>query len=392
MTYDFDKVTERRGSGALKYDALEERYGNAHLLPLWVADMDFDTPPFIIDAIRRRLDHPILGYTVTPKEYWEAIEDWTFERHGWRLSREWMAFVPGIVKGIGLAINRFTREGESVIIQSPVYHIFGMVIEGNRRKIADNPLVEQPDGSYRMNLDQLEELASREDCRLMVLSNPHNPAGIVWPAETLRRVAEICNRHGVTVISDEIHCDMTLWGLRHVPFATVSEEARDCSITFMAPTKTFNMAGVVSSYAIVPNPEIREHFFSWLDANELSEPTIFAPIATIAAYREGNEWREQMLRYVEANIDFTISYCHENLPGIKALRPEASFLVWLDCRGLGLSQPDLVRIFIDKAGLALNDGAMFGPGGKGFMRINVGVPRSILKEALHRLHQALLNK
>lgn len=389
MKYDFDKVRERRGSGALKYDALRERYGKPDLLPLWVADMDFDTPPFVIEAIRKRLEHPILGYTITPPEFWQAIKDWTFERHGWKLRREWLTFIPGIVKGIGLVINRFTEEGESVIIQSPVYHIFRMVIEGNRRKVADNPLELLPDGTYRMNFEQLEELAAREECKVMVLSNPHNPAGIVWPKDVLRKVARICHRHGVLVVSDEIHCDMTLWGNTHVPFATVCDEAVDNSITFMAPTKTFNMAGIVSSYAIAPSPDIRQRFFSWLDANELTEPTLFAPIATIAAYREGNSWRKQMLAYIEENITYTIDYCEQNLPGIKALRPEASFLVWLDCRALGMTQRDLVSLFEEKAGLALNDGTMFGSGGEGFMRINVGTPRSILKEALDRLRKAL---
>ncbi|MCH5214517.1 MAG: PatB family C-S lyase [Muribaculaceae bacterium] len=386
--YDFDKVVERRGSGALKYDALQERYGNSDLLPYWVADMDFETPPFIIEALRRRLDHPILGYTVTPEEFWQSIIRWTYDRHGWEIKKEWLSYIPGIVKGIGMVINVFTSPGDEVIIQTPVYHLFRMVPEGNGREVLENPLLIQADGYYKIDFDGLEELAARERCKLLILSNPHNPVGITWTREELARVADICRRHGVMVISDEIHCDMTLWGHLHVPFATASDAARDISITFAAPTKTFNMAGIVSSYSVIPNPEIRERFYSWLDANELSEPTIFAPIATVAAYNEGNTWREEMLRYVEENIDFIADYCEKHLPGIKAVKPQASFLVWLDCRGLKMTQTELVKLFTEKAGLALNDGAMFGTGGEGFMRFNAGAPRRLVAAALDRLRTA----
>jgi cystathionine beta-lyase len=239
-----------------------------------------------------------------------------------------------------------------------------------------------------MDFEQLAQVAD-EKCKLLVLSNPHNPAGIVWDKETLVRLAEFCYDHHILVISDEIHCDMALWGNKHHPFASVSEKAAACSITFGAPSKTFNIAGIVSSYAIVPNEEIRTKFYSWLAANELNEPTLFAPIATIAAFQQGEEWRKEMLHYVEENINFVIDFCKQYLPGIKALRPQASFLVWLDCRGLGLEQKELVRLFVEKAHLALNDGSMFGPGGTGFMRMNVGSPRAILEKALKQLQAAL---
>ena len=262
--YNFDKVIERRGSGALKYDALQERYGNPDLLPLWVADMDFETPPFIMEALRKRLEHPILGYTVVPENFADVIQNWTFDRHGWQIEKEWLNFIPGIVKGIGMAINVFTNPGDKIIIQPPVYHPFRLVPEGNHREVIYNRLVEQPDGSYVMNLEELENLASRNDVKMLILSNPHNPAGIVWTKDVLAKVAEICSRHDVMVISDEIHCDMALWGKKHVPFASVSEEAKNCSITFAAPSKTFNIAGVVSSYSIVPNEKIRKRFYSCL--------------------------------------------------------------------------------------------------------------------------------
>lgn len=388
MKYDFDKIIERRATGALKYDALEERYGDPDLLPLWVADMDFATPPFILEALQKTLDQKILGYTVVSKELPKAIIDWNSYLHNWKIKREWLNFIPGIVKGIGYVINLFTLPGDKIIIQPPVYHPFRMVPEGNERQVVTNPLIATKDG-YEMNLTHLEELTSDPKCKLLILSNPHNPAGIVWPIETLRKVADICQRNNVIVISDEIHSDMVLWGGSHHPFPTVSEEAADCSITFAAPSKTFNIAGVVSAYSVVINPELRNRFYSWMDANEFSEPTIFTPPATIAAFTQGKEWRLQMLGYVESNIEFLIEFFKEQIPLIRPMKPGASFLVWLDCRKLGLSHDELIHLFVDKARLALNDGEMFGPGGEGFMRINVAAPRKILEIALERLRDAV---
>lgn len=387
-TYDFDKRIERRGSGALKYDALQGRYGDKDLLPLWVADMDFETPPFIVDALKQRLEHPIFGYTVEPKEYWPTVCRWIADHHDWQVKPEWLTYIPGIVKGIGMAINVFVKEDEKVIIQPPVYHPFRLTTLGNGREVVYNPLRRKSDGSYEMDFENLEKVADAK-CRLLVLANPHNPGGIVWDKETLVKLADFCYHRNILVISDEIHCDMALWDNKHIPFATVSPEAEACSITFGAPSKTFNIAGIVSSYAIVPNEQIRQRFFGWLTANELNEPTVFAPIVTIAAFQKGEAWRQEMLRYVEANIDFVIDFCKQHLPAIRPLRPQASFLVWLDCTALGLSQSELVDLFVKKARLALNDGSIFGKEGEGFMRLNVGCPRSLLREALERLEKAI---
>ena len=386
--YDFDKIIDRRGTGALKLDVLGERYGNPDLLPLWVADMDFETPSFITDAVRRRLEHSLFGYTVEPSDYWPTVIRWIAGHHGWEVKPEWLTYIPGIVKGIGMAINVFVKEDEKVIIQPPVYHPFRLTPEGNGRKVVYNPLRENPDGTYSMDFENLEAVTD-DKCRMLILSNPHNPAGITWDADTLRRLAEFCHSRGIIVISDEIHCDMALWNNKHIPFASVSPEAAACSITFGAPSKTFNIAGIVSSYAIVPDDSLRRRFFTWLQANELNEPTLFAPIATIAAFSQGEEWRRAMLDYVQGNIDFVIDYCREHIPAIRPLRPQASFLVWLDCRGLGLNHDELIDLFVRKARLALNDGEMFGQGGEGFMRLNVGSPRSIIREALERLRKAL---
>ena len=387
MSYNFDKIIDRTGSGDLKHCVLKERYGRDDLLPLWVADMDFETPEFITDALRNRLEHSLFGYTVVPEELWSTIIRWIADHHRWQVERQWLTYIPGIVKGIGMAINVFVKDDEKVIIQPPVYHPFRLTPQGNGRKVVFNPLKEKPEGGYEMNFEQLAEVAD-EKCRLLILSNPHNPAGICWDADTLRRLAHFCHEHNIIVISDEIHSDMALFGNRHIPFATVSDEAAQISITFGAPSKTFNIAGIVSSYAIVPNPTLRKRFFTWLEANELNDPPLFAPIATIAAYQHGEQWRRLMLAYIEENIRFVEDYCRENLPAIKPLRPQASFLVWLDCLALGLDHEQLIDLFVNRAHLALNDGEMFGQGGQGFVRLNVGTPRAILKQALEQLKQA----
>lgn len=386
--YDFDKIVDRTGSGDLKHEVLAERYGRADLLPLWVADMDFETPEFITDALRRRLEHSLFGYTVEPKDYWPTVQKWIKDHHGWDVKRDWLSYIPGIVKGIGMVINVFTKPDEKVIIQPPVYHPFRLTPEENGREVVYNPLKENSNGSYSMDFDNLEEVAD-DKCKVLILSNPHNPAGIVWDKDTLARLAEFCYDHNILVISDEIHCDMALWGNTHVPFATASDKAAQCSITFGAPSKTFNIAGIVSSYSIIPNDEIRNRFYTWLAANELNEAPMFSPIATIAAFKNGEQWRKAMLHYVEQNIIFMEEYCKTHLPKIKPLRPEASFLVWLDCRALGLNHEQLIDLFVNKAHLALNDGEMFGKGGAGFMRVNVGTPRAILTKALEQLTKAV---
>lgn len=386
--YNFDKIIDRHGTGALAVDVLNERYGRPDLTPMWVADMNFETPEFITDALRRRLDHSLYGYTDMPADFWPTVIKWIADHHQWNVDSEWMRFIPGIVKGIGFVVNVFCKPDEKVIIQPPVYHPFRLTPLGNKREVVMNPLIMNEDGSYSMDFEGLAKVAD-EKCRVLILANPHNPAGIVWDVDTLRRLADFCWERGIIVISDEIHCDMAHKGFKHHPFASVSERAAQCSITFGAPSKTFNIAGIVSSYCVVPNEELRRPFFEWLDANELSEPTIFSPIATVAAFQNGEEWRQQMLEYVEANIDFVDNFLKTRIPQIKALRPQASFLIWLNCRDLNLDHDALNRLFVDGARLALNDGEMFGEEGRGFMRMNIASPRAVLQEAMERLEQAV---
>lgn len=402
MNYDFDKIIDRSGSGDFKHEVLKERYGRDDILPLWVADMDLETPDFILDAMRKRMEHPIFGYTVQPKEYWPTVKKWIADHHQWDVKEEWMTYIPGVVRGIGFAINALTEPGDKIIIQTPVYHPFRMTIEGNGRCTVRNQLIEtNGENFYEMDFDNL--LSIIDGAKMLVLCNPHNPAGITWSKEILQRLADICYEHNVIVISDEIHADLALFGHKHVPFASVSDKAKNISVTFQAPTKTFNVAALVSSYAIVPNDKIREKLYSWITANELNEPNIFAPIATIAAFSQGEPWRREMLRYIEENILFTEEYFAQHIPGIKVIRPQASFLVWLDCRGLGLDHDALLDLFINKARLALNDGEIFDTEGdpkapmhnehcasRGFMRLNVGTPRAILRQALSQLADACM--
>lgn len=382
-SYNFDERIERRGSGAIKTDLLEERFGRGDLLAAWVADMDFATPPFIMDALKKRLEHPILGYTAEPADYRPAIIDWERELHGWEIKSEWISYIPGIVKGIGMVINVFTKPGDDVVIMPPVYHPFRITAEENHRNVVKVPMIEDENHRYHMDYDALEAFDTKGG--VLLLSNPHNPGGRMWSKEELQRLAEICKRKRLLVVSDEIHADMALWGNRHVPFATVSDAAASNSITFCAPSKTFNIPGVVSSFSVVPDNKIRSKFYGWLAANEFGDAPIFSHIAAIAAYRGGSEWRKEMLEYVEDNIRMVEEYSEKHLRGIKALRPEASYLVWLDCRGLGLSHEDLIDLMVNKARVALNDGAMFGEEGAGFMRLNVGAPREAILEILRRI-------
>lgn len=390
MRYDFDKIVERKGTGAIKWDILDEVFGKSDLLPMWVADMEFETPPFIVEALKERISHPVFGYTKVPDGYWERVSSWIGSHHGWTPKTEWMTFIPGIVKGIGMVVNALLTKGDKVVIQSPVYHPFHIVPEGNGLEVVRNPLHENEDGSYSMDFDNLEEILKDPSCKLFILSNPHNPAGIVWDKKTLSRLADICYAHNVIVISDEIHCDMALFGHKHIPFASVSEKAASISITFGAPSKTFNIAGIVSSYAIVPDDDLRGKFYGWIEGNEFNLMPIFSGIATMAAFTpEGEEWRKEMISYVEGNALAVEEFCKENIPAIKPLRPQASFLVWLDCRGLGLSHKALIDLFVNKAGLGLNDGAIFGEEGVGFMRLNIGSPRSMVLEGLNKLKKAI---
>lgn len=388
--YNFDEIIDRRGTNSMKQDGLKEFFGRDDLTSLWVADMDFKTPDFIVNALKERMKHEIFGYTLTPDAYYESILTWLKYKYNWNVEQEWVHFIPGIVKGIALTLHCFTQPGDKVIIQPPVYHPFRLVPEAMGRQVVDNPL-KLVDGKYAMDFEQLESVID-DSCKLFILCSPHNPGGIVWSKETLIRLAELCHKRGIIIISDEIHAEMAYPQHKHHPLATVSDAARASTITFMAPSKTFNIAGLITSYTVIPDDTLRERFFSFLSAGELAAATIFAYEATTAAYTYGAEWLQQMRMYVMENVAYVTRFIESNLPKIKVYQPQASFLVWLDCRGLKLTQPELVDLFVNKARLALNDGTIFGPGGEGHMRLNVGCPRSTLEKALNDLKKALKTK
>lgn len=388
MKYDFDEIIERRGTDTCKYEKLSLVCNRKDVLPMWVADMDFKTPPFVIDAIQRRLRQQVLGYTCASKEYYESIANWCSTHFKWKVRPSDISYIPGVVSGIYLAMQALTEKGDRILIQDPVYHPFRIVPESSQRTIVWNRL-ERTDSSWTMNLDTLRQ--DVKGCKMMILCNPHNPGGKCWDAETLREVAHICHEEGVVVVSDEIHCDMVLGGRRHIPFATVSEEARSIAITFQAPSKTFNLPGVVCAHTIVPDDELREKFFSYIQNSDMDLGNIFAFDCAKACYSEdGDEWRRQMLEYVEGNIDCLTDGLAHLTDKIKVIRPEASFLVFLDCSGLGYgTQEELTRFFTDKCHLCLNPGEMFGIGGRGYMRMNLGCPRSTVIKALELIGKAM---
>lgn len=385
--YDFDQIIDRKNTHSVKFDSLQDVFGKENILPMWVADMDFLSPPEITKALKERVEHGIFGYVVPDEEYYTSIINWLEKRHNWMIEKETISFVPGVVKGIAFAIDEFTDVNDRIIIQPPVYPPFKSTTESLDRVIVNNSLIFE-DGQYKMDFDNLRELA-KTDCKMLVLCNPHNPAGRVWSKEELQELAEICFDNDILVISDEIHSDLALPGFKHTPFAIVSDKSAENNITLMAPSKTFNIAGIVSSFAVVENRELRSRYFNYLNARQLGQGTIFGYLASQYAYAHGEEWLNQAIEYIQKNIDFVDKYLQENIPQIKAVMPEASFLIWLDCRELNLTQKELENLFVHKAKLGLNSGKMFGEEGEGFMRLNIGCPLSTIEKALDNLKKAV---
>lgn len=369
---------------AYKYAKLKNYFGREDLLPLWVADMEFESPRCVAEVVKEVAECGFWGYNVEPNGFKPAISSWLNRIQGWKIENEWVTFIPGIVRGIALVLDHFTTEGDGVVVQTPVYHPFMNVTRDNGRKLIFNPLIKD---QYKMDLEGLERVTSENNCKVLILCNPHNPGGIIWSEGDLLKVAEICHRKGILVISDEIHADLQLWGNSHIPFASVSPEAAKISITFGAPSKTFNIPGLACSYAIVPNPELRDNFYGWLSCNEFNSVPLISSLAAIAVYNTANSWRLDTIKAIEENIILLEQFFSENDMGIEVIRPQASFLVWLDCRELEkrLGGRKVADYFINDLRLALNDGAMFGPEGKGFMRMNVGAPKEMIQDAISRI-------
>lgn len=386
MDYNFDEVVCRKHTDALKLEALAPRWGRTDLLPMWVADMDFKTPPFIVEVMKKRMECEVFGYTARPESWYEAIISWQARRHQWTITKEMISFVPGVVPALAMAVQAFTERGEKVMIQQPVYNPFAQVIRNNHRELVNCPL-ELKDGQYHINFEVFEEKI--KGCKLFLFCHPHNPGGRVWTREELQKVAAICAQNNVIIVADEIHADLTLPPYQHIPFATVSEEAAQNSVVFASPSKAFNMAGLATSYAVIANPTLRRRFESYVEGNELAAGNVFAFNTVVAAYNKGEEWLQQMLNYVQENVDEVIHYIEKYIPQLKVIVPQASYLVFIDFSALQLSQKEIVALCTDKAHLALNDGAIYGEEGKGYMRINLACPRSVVKQALIQLKEAV---
>ncbi len=387
---DFDKIIERDNTNCLKYDFRVARGMPADILPLWVADMDFQISSYIQDAIEKQVRHGIYGYSEAGNEYFEAVSSWLRQQHGWEVEQQWLVKTPGVVFALAMAVKAFTNVGDGVLIQKPVYYPFSGVILDNKRKVVDNTLVLGEDGRYHIDFENFEEKVVNENVKLFFLCNPHNPVGRVWEREELERLGDICYRHHVIVVSDEIHSDF-VWKGKHQVFADLKEEYRDISITCTAPSKTFNIAGLQVSNIFIPNTRLRHQLKRQLDASGYSQLNAVGIVACDAAYRYGREWYNGVCSYIKENIEYVGRYLEENIPGAKLLRPEGTYLLWLDFRELHLSDAALEDLIIKKAGLWLDSGAIFGDAGKGFQRINAACPRKILEKALHKLEEAVLS-
>lgn len=386
MNYNFDEVVCRKHTDALKLEALAPRWGRTDLLPMWVADMDFKTPPFIVEVMKKRMECEVFGYTAKPESWYEAIISWQKRRHKWTITKEMISFVPGVVPALAMAVQAFTQRGEKVMIQQPVYNPFAQVIRNNHRESVNCPL-ELKDGQYYINFKLFEKKI--KGCKLFLFCHPHNPGGRVWTREELEKVATICAQNNVIIVADEIHADLTLLPYEHIPFASVSEEAKQNSVVFASPSKAFNMAGLATSYAVIANPTLRRRFESYVEGNELAAGNVFAFNTVVAAYNKGEEWLQQMLTYVQGNIDEVVSYIKENIPQLKVIIPQASYLVFIDFSALQLNQKDIVALCTNRAHLALNDGSIYGEEGNGYMRINLACPRSVVRQALAQLKDAI---
>ena len=385
---DFDTVIERRGTNSLKYDFAKQRHMPEDLLPMWVADMDFRTTSYVEDAVKKVAEHGIYGYSEPGDSYFEAVSSWISGHHGWEVKPQWLIKTPGVVFAIGMAVKAFTEPGDGVLLQLPVYYPFSEIIEDNGRRIVSNDLVLGDDGRYHIDLEDFENKIKAENIKLFLLCNPHNPVGRAWTYDELVAIGDICVRYGVTVVSDEIHEDFVFKG-KHIPFASIKKEYEDISITCTAPSKTFNLASMLISNIFIPNAKLRHAVRKQIDAVGISQLSILGLVSCEAAYRDGGEWYDAMLKYVRENIEYVRKYTEENLPGVNMIEHEGTYLVWLDFRGMGLNTDEIDDLIIHKAKLWLDSGRIFGKVGEGFQRINVACPRSILVEALDRIRAAL---
>ena len=384
---DFDKIINRDGTNSVKYDGRKFYFGKEDLIPMWVADMDFAVPEFITDAIIKRAKHPIYGYTLRPDSYFSSFIDWVKRRHNWEMKKEWISFSPGIVPALNFIVQCFSEPGDKVLIQPPVYHPFFYVVENNQREGVYNQLLLK-ENKYLIDFKDLEEkLAS--GVRLILLSNPHNPVGRAWNKEELTMLGNLCVKHNVIIISDEIHSDLVLPGFTHIPVASLSKEIANNTITCMAPSKTFNLACLSTSSVIITETEKREKYNKFMERFHLGGGNVFGTIASESAYTKGDHWLDSLLEYIDENFQYLDSYLKSNIPAVKLVPAEATYMAWLDFRELNMEGDDLKSFIINKARVGFNDGRTFRDGGEGFQRMNLACPKPVLKEALNRLEKAV---
>ena len=386
MKYDFDEIIDRSANRSAKYDERAKKFGRADVIPLWIADMDFRTAQPVIDALKARADEGIWGYTARPDSYFDAIRAWQKRRNGWEIDRSLMSWSLGVVQTISAMVKLFTPEGGSVLIQTPVYSEFYDMTEAWNRRVLENPLVER-EGRWQIDWADFEEKLKGAD--MFILCSPHNPLGIVWTREELERMTRLCMAHGVRLLADEIHSDLIFHGKKHIPAASISPEAAAYVTTAISGTKTFNLAGLQASAVVFPDARTKDVFDRWWQRMDIHRNNAFSLTAMETAFNEGEDWLDQLLPYLSANFDFVADYCEKRIPKIKTFAPDATYLMWLDCRALGLSNDALRDFMVYKAGLGLNDGCSFGRGLNGYMRLNAACPRSVLRKAMEQLETAV---
>lgn len=388
MKYDFDQLPERRNTLSYKWDQSKKLFGTDDILPLWVADMDFYAPPEVTEAITKRAAHGVYGYTVRSEGYIQAIIGWFQRRHNWRIDPSWLTDTPGIVPALSIAVQCFSQPGDKIILQSPVYYPFYDVIRMNDRIVVKNSLLMKND-RYEINFEQLEE-QMKDGAKMLLLCSPHNPGGRVWTLEELTKIGELCLQYNVLVVSDEIHCDHVYKGNTHLPFAGIKESFEQITLTALAPSKSFNLPGIQSAFMVIPNAKLKRTFDYHLKTLSLHMVNFFAPVATEACYTHGDEWMDELLVYLENNLDYAMQYIKEYIPQITPIRSEGTYLLWVDCRRLEMSIDELKDLMFNKAKVAFSEGSVFcNEEGKGFLRINFACPRAILEEALRRFKNAI---
>ena len=385
--WNFDEPAGREGTDCIKYDRREETFGVKDVIPMWVADMDFNTPDFIVESLQKRLEHPIYGYSFRSTEYFQSMIRWIKSRHNWSVEKEWISFCPGIVPALNFCTLAFTQTGDNIIVQPPVYFPFFSAAESHGRNLIYNRLTES-EGTWSMDFDSLARGIDSKT-KMIIISNPHNPVGRVWTPEELTRLADICLKQNIVIISDEIHCDLILPGFTHTPVASLSEEIAENTVTLIAPSKTFNIAGLSTSSVIIQNPVLRKSFNRIVENLHIGNGNIFGNMASIAAYSHGHEWLDSLLDYIDNNVEFVKNYCSKMIPEIIPVQPEATYMIWLDCRKLGMSGKDLQNFFVTKAGVGMNEGSTFGPGGEGFMRMNLGATHQTVMRAMEQIEKAI---